>query len=560
MSSSKPIPCGPCQEGNESTKAEFWCHNCEEGLCSTCSGHHKRSKATRDHKTIDIKSYEPSIKSIKTECDKHSQQLILYCPSHLKPCCDECISTSHSKCTGIKSLASVVENTKVEISKESVEKEIDSTLHLFDKIVNNKSNNIKAGEQQCEGIKESILKIRENVNKDLDHFNKKLFQEVDKLLDQEKTKATDFITEIEGKRITLQNMQDHLHSVTTNTSKLQSFLCVYQIEQQVHQYQRYVEDLEKDDRVNKFEIKIKQNDEIERIINKLGSLESIGEVTVVKSKVAINRKTSVKREAQVESRDQSNISNMTMNIETKTMIYMVQRTTDMICLMDGRFIVVELGRFVNRVTLASGVHKEEFRLSGVPCSVTQIDQNTIAITYPGEKAIKIFNMENNTVTKVIELDKNCYNLSFTNNYLAVGLSKDEIRVINFEGETMKSIPVQSETNLMFFVHYNDRFIYSDMDGKAVYCVDGSGKQIWRYKQDLSSPGGLCTDTYGNIIVADFQSNTIRVISKDGQDSKILFSMNDELNVQCIRFNHTESSGFICDYNGRYLAKFNISYG
>ncbi|CAC5384117.1 unnamed protein product [Mytilus coruscus] len=201
MASSKPIPCGPCKEGNVNTKADIWCYNCDEGLCSICSGHHKRSKSSRDHKTIDIKSYNPSIQAIKTECDKHGQQLNLYCPSHLMPCCDECISNTHSKCTGIKSLANVVEKTKVEKSKESVEKDINSMLHLLDKMVNNKSQNIKR-EQEYESIKEFFVKIRNEIDKHLTHLEKKICNEADTILNQEKSKATDLIAKLKENRKT----------------------------------------------------------------------------------------------------------------------------------------------------------------------------------------------------------------------------------------------------------------------------------------------------------------------------------------------------------------------
>ncbi|VDI31601.1 Hypothetical predicted protein [Mytilus galloprovincialis] len=322
MASSKPIQCGPCQEGKVNTKADIWCYNCEEGLCSTCSSHHKRFKGTRDHKTIDIKSYKPSIRAINTECDKHGQQLNLYCPSHLMPCCDECVSTSHSKCMGIKSLASVVEQTKIEKSTQSVQKQIDSIKHFLDKLINNKSKNIKRCEKENDNIKELIFKIRKDINKHLTHLEKKLCNEADTIWNQEKSKAKDLITEIEGKQKNFKEMQDHLHTVIPHTSKLQSFLGVHQIEQQVHQCQRYVDDLEKDDRAKEFSIKLMQNNEIEKILSKLGSLESLGEVIVDKTEIALNRETSVKKKAQVQSRVQSNITNMTMNIETKIEINM----------------------------------------------------------------------------------------------------------------------------------------------------------------------------------------------------------------------------------------------
>ncbi|XP_052065502.1 uncharacterized protein LOC127705224 [Mytilus californianus] len=560
MASSKPIPCGPCQQATVNIKADVWCYNCDEGLCSTCSSHHKRSKGTRDHKTIDIKSYKPSVRAIKTESDKHGQQFLLYCPSHLMPCCDVCISLSHSKCTGIKSQAGVVETTKIEKSKGTVERDINSILSFLDQLVNNKSKNIKTVEHQNMSMKKSLRDIRMKINKHLDHLEKTLCQETDTIWNQEKSKAVDFISEVEATKKNLMEMKEHLQTVTTNTSKLQSFLDVHQIEEKVHQCQRYVDDLENDERIKEFDFKIKQNNEIEKILRKLVSIESFGEVMVVKTQTDLNKETSVRMEAQVESQEQSNIHNITMNIVTKIKLNIINFISDMICLMDGRIIVLEEKGKVYLLT-PNGKLKKQLKILDKAISVTQINQNTFALTYPDEKAIKIFDMENETFIKVITIHKECRGLSFSNNSLAIGLNSNEICIIDLEGNILKSIQVQSISNLRNLVYCNDRIIHSDYYGKAVYCYDGSGKQIWQYRQDLTDPVGLCTDTYGNTIVADYKSHRIIVISKDGQDSKVLISKEDGLmSPRCISFKHNESSGFICDIDGKYLAKFDLSYG
>ncbi|CAG2244332.1 unnamed protein product [Mytilus edulis] len=213
---------------------------------------------------------------------------------------------------------------------------------------------------------------------------------------------------------------------------------------------------------------------------------------------------------------------MTINIERNIEIN-IGNISDMICLMDGRLIIVEWLNKVNLLT-PDGKLLKKLPIPGGAFSVTQINEDTIAITYPREKAIKIFNMENETVTKVITLDKGCWGLSSSDDSLVVGLNKDEIRIIDLEGNTLKSIQVECKSNLLHLVYCNDRVIYSDYNGKAVYCVDQSGQQIWQYKQDLSGPMGLCTDTYGNIIVADYNSHRIIVISKDGKESKVLYVM------------------------------------
>ncbi|XP_063399353.1 uncharacterized protein LOC134683981 [Mytilus trossulus] len=560
MASSKPIPCRPCEKGKVNITANIWCYNCDEGLCSTCSGHHKRSKGTREHKTVDIKSYKPSISDIKTECDKHGQQLNLYCPGHLTPCCDECASSTHAKCTGIKSLANVVEATKIEKSKETVERDINSILLFLDQLVNNKSKNNRSGEHQYISIKKSVGEIREEINKHLDHLEKKLCKEADTVWNQEKSKATEFIFEIEMQKKNLKQMKEHLQTVTAHTSKLQSFLGVHHIEQQVHQCQRFVDDLDNDERTKEFYIETKKNDEIEKLLRKLVSIEPLGEVIVVKTGTDFNRGTRMRKEAQVESQEQSNIHNMTMNIETKIKMNINKVIWDMICLMDGRIIVVNNYGKVYLLT-PDGKHKKQLKILDKVYSVTQINHNTIAITNPSEKTVKIFNMENETFTKVITLHKECRGLSFSNNSLAIGLNSDEICIIDLEGIILKSIPVRYDSNLRNLVYCNDRIIHTDYYGKAVYCYDGSGKQIWQYRLDLTDPVGLCIDNYDNIIVADYKSRRIIVLSKDGQDCKALISMKDGMiSPRCISFIHNiKSSGFICDIDGKYLAKFNLSY-
>ncbi|XP_071178762.1 uncharacterized protein [Mytilus edulis] len=350
-------------------------------------------------------------------------------------------------------------------------------------------------------------------------------------------------------------MQDQLHTVIPHISKLQSFLGIHKIEQQVHQCQRYIDDLENDHRIKEFTIKMEENNEVEKIIKTLGSL---GKLTVVKTDMDLKKETGVSREAQVESQEQLNINNMTINIEKKIKINIRKAISDMICLMDGRLIIVEWFDKVNQLT-PDGKLLKKLPIPGEAFSVTQINQNTIAITYPSEKAIKIFNMENETVTEVITLDKQCFGLSSSDDSFVVGLDNDEIRIIDLEGNTLKSIQVECASYLYHLVYCNDRVIYSDWDGDAVYCVDQSGKQIWQYKQDLSGPRGLCTDTYGYIIVADEGSHRIIVISKDGKESKVLLSDGLEY-PRCICLKQNEFSGFICDNYGENLSKFNLSSG
>ncbi|XP_071150164.1 uncharacterized protein [Mytilus edulis] len=425
-----------------------------------------------------------------------------------------------------------------------------------------KSGSIQKGERKCENIKKSIEKIREEINNHLDKLEKKLWKEADTVWDQEKCKITGFITEIEEKKKILKEMQDDLHTVTEHTSKLQSFLGVHQIGEEVLHYRRYVEEIGNNDMAIEVDIKFKQIGGIEEILSTLQSLKSFGDIQVFKTEITINRETCANREAQVETQEQSHIDKMTMQVGKKIEfnINMIKKNiSDMVCLSDGRIVVVEHNGAVYQLSSDVKLQKQ-LPIPGEARSVTQISKDTIAITYPGENTIKIFNIEDDTMTKVFKLHKYCCGLSFSNASLAVGLLRDEIRIIDLAGNTLKSIHVQSESYLKFLVYSHDRVIYSDYGGKAVYCVDGSGKKIWQYKQDLLGPEGLCTDTYGNIIVAERGSSSLIVISKDGQDSKVLVRKEEGLIYpKCICVGRNDSYGFVCDSTAQYMAKFILSY-
>ncbi|CAC5423888.1 unnamed protein product [Mytilus coruscus] len=171
---------------------------------------------------------------------------------------------SHSKCFGIKPLASVVEKVKIEKIQQSVERDINSFSHFLDKILNTKLKNVKTGEHQYINQK-SIEDIRNEINKHLDYLEEKLSQDLDTFWNQEKSTAKDFISECKGRKKILKEIKDHLQTVMSNDSKLQSCLGIQQIEQQVYQCQIYIDDLETDDRAKEFDIKLTQNSEIENI-------------------------------------------------------------------------------------------------------------------------------------------------------------------------------------------------------------------------------------------------------------------------------------------------------
>lgn len=221
------------------------------------------------------------------------------------------------------------------------------------------------------------------------------------------------------------------------------------IERKIHLFQRYVEDIEDSESVGDIDIKIKQNTETDEILKELQSIISFGDVTEIKIEKPLKRKTCVSMEAQIQLQEQSNIQNITMNIETRIQIDTMKKISNMICLMDGRFIIVELDGNVNLLTSDGKLEKQLLAIPSEAWSVTQINKSTTAITYPGEGAITIFNIKTETVTKIITFDIACWGLSCSSDSLVVGLCTDEIRIIDLEGNIVKLMQVGSKLLALF---------------------------------------------------------------------------------------------------------------
>lgn len=567
MATSNCIKCGPCGADKTISAAVIWCYNCNEGLCSKCSVQHKRLKLTHGHKTFDVKTYT-KLPQINTECHEHSRQFDLYCQIHLTPCCDECVSIQHSKCSEIKCLATVIDKTKTAIITSLLEKDIASILSTFDEVINTKTENIKHGDEKQQKIQEDIKHITKGLQSNhLDRLKVELQNDLDSVWDNEKLKTKAFINEIEEKKTDLNEILHSLLALRKHSSKTQQFLGVHQIEQQMNQYKRYIDQLWQDGRMKDVCIDVEENSNFLKVVTAVESLESLGHVFVVR-KEATRDNDNISREVQVECRDSPFFRNISLELETKKDILHINDTlqvvTAMICLNSNRVILIagkeRLLLFRNDCNFEKNI-----KVLGEPFGVAELENDAIAVSFPNEMVVKIIDLNNDSVEKVIKLYKKCLGLSSLKNTIAVGLHlqrNDEIRVIDLEGNTLKSVNVASETLLFEFLFTNNGILCSDNHGLSVSFVDWKGKQVWEFKSDdLKDPQGICTDNYGNIFLADDISDKVVVISRDGKRSNVLLSEKDGIEeVRSICFSKMESVVFISDVTGTYLTKYKVIYG
>ena len=110
MPTSISEPCDICnfeETTNEKAISEWRCLNCGESLCNRCREIHRRQRATRSHKLVEVDKchLEYLSGSRPSFCDEHKDNILeLFCTKCKSPICIVCLKEKHDthKCSSIE--------------------------------------------------------------------------------------------------------------------------------------------------------------------------------------------------------------------------------------------------------------------------------------------------------------------------------------------------------------------------------------------------------------------------------------------------------------------------
>ncbi|CAC5423932.1 unnamed protein product [Mytilus coruscus] len=175
--------------------------------------------------------------------------------------------------------------------------------------------------------------------------------------------------------------------------------------------------------------------------------------------------------------------------------------------------------------------------------MTVVNINTVAVSCGYNRTILIINISTGSVTSTINTSGDCYGISYNDNNLYVVISYSIIHVMDLTG---KVIPLPSDgiTNITV-----DRDRLVCIDPTSIYCCSLDGKLIWKFKQDkFQDLRRVTTDNEGNVYATSYYTNTVVVISDDGQHHRELLTKSDGLNGPWgIYFDKKENILLVCNY-------------
>ncbi|XP_045212752.2 uncharacterized protein LOC123563792 [Mercenaria mercenaria] len=160
--------CTPCGEDDIREEAFKYCPESQEYLCTTCTRHHSRQRATRSHKLLNKDEAKTDSVDANAKCRYHSDRDIeMYCGTHDMVYCTTCIATEHRSCVGVTRIEDKTKSGVQHTVIKSVLEEINNVQKRIRALNMKKQNNLDCLEKQRNSIQEKIVEVTTSL---IDHI------------------------------------------------------------------------------------------------------------------------------------------------------------------------------------------------------------------------------------------------------------------------------------------------------------------------------------------------------------------------------------------------------
>ncbi|XP_023933340.1 protein wech-like [Lingula anatina] len=173
-----------------------------------------------------------------------------------------------------------------------------------------------------------------------------------------------------------------------------------------------------------------------------------------------------------------------------------------------------------------------------PFDVAVSQTGRMYITSIGDRCVKVYSTKGKPVTTMGQgqLEKpSCITMNRQGNVMIFDVEKESILTFHAgSGHLLNTIRLTMCKSPTFITvnSANDNIVISDL-GNCVHVLSPTGDQLYQYGTEGSGvgqslPGGVCTDSYGHIFIADGRNHRIVALSPQGQLIKYIATEDDGL--------------------------------
>lgn len=524
--------CEPCKDNKESKIARSWCQQCNEALCEECAKCHMSMKATKSHEITPLENVRSNPKpAVKEEiiCTEHSKKEVdMYCVDHEQPCCPTCIATNHRNCQKVSQISEVLGQNQT-----------DDSAQLFkdmDRLVLD-ADGIKRERQE---VMRSTLAQKSKMLQDIADAKRKLLDHIEKIESQITAKfnaisQTDFAI-LQEQVEYCNSVQSAMHHSKTaiqsaKEQKLPQKTFIVTKQGRI-KYKECSDGLKS---IHKNAAKIQYLFEEDRqVAETLGALEMLGKLDV--KHTYPNRKPATPPPPPTPTPpddDEKKAARKVKTFNTKVKGDKRECKITSIKLWNNKKILLADHSNVRLKLFGEfGDLLSSFSCNQPPWDFTFIDKYKCAVTFPNERKIRIFKInENITETGYIPSTRGSSGICMAGDDLAVTYSSGCIRIISIDGVVKMMVDTDYVGKRVFS---NPEYITFNAASSHLYVSDYNNHNITALEYDngkvnktpvfvypVSGPRGVQIDTRGCLYVCGFWSNDIHKIKEKGKFRQIL---------------------------------------
>ncbi|CAC5403666.1 TRIM2_3 [Mytilus coruscus] len=521
MDSNSEEFCGICYARHITKSPNFWCSDCDEGLCTECHEHHSISKSSRNHNVIPMESYNKlpsSIANIVNYCTNHGRKYENYCPHHEKLCCPACISIDHRSCIGLLLLQDVLKTAKTSVLLNSIESDIRDIKSNIEKIIQDRQQNLAIIHDQRNRYRLEMKQVRTTLNSHLDTLEQNILQDLDANENKVKRETEKLITKLLEKTKVTDDLVRNISAIKMHATDIQAFIGSKAIETRVEKEEQYLQGLTEDGSLSQILLKLNIN---KTLSNMKSNIKYFGNVTLETSQSLVVLKRTKTKQAQNTLNDQyivqKPIYNITLFLLSKITIpvSMVRswllRSFDLqgiSVLRDEKLILAD--SYYKRLLIVNNDGMVDMSIScptvgNGPFGVTYIENNLVAIST--SQGIQTVNTQTGSVVGNIATNGECRGIAFNNGTVICWVKSIGIQSIQLSNLSTKTlVKIEENSNRLGIAVHRNKIYATEFSNDAVSCYTFEGRKLWQFQNKfvLKGPTGIAIDNNCNIYVAAYK--------------------------------------------------------
>ena len=558
MATFSDVLCSMCEAQHTIKNDDYWCPECEEGLCSESLKHHNMYKYTKSHKVISIKNYHKtpqSVSKIVQYCTEHDIQHQNYCPMHESLCCSICISENHSDCLGLLAIENIVKTANTSAVLDNIEDSLKDISSNMERVIRDREETLTKITDQRRKIHYEIQEERRQINRHLDKLEEQVIGNLDAEEAKIKSEIKNLLEKLNKEAVTIEMLQSKLSAVKLYTSDLQIFLGGRTLLREVGEEERYLTKLLEKMCLQQVNLCYRPEEKMAAI----NTIEICGSVCRETTPPAINIKRGKDKQAHIMTFTPP-VRNASIHRINLVLLRKKERLCDRItgCTItpNGKCIFADVGttglHILNEDWTSDNI---DIALSAIhpACNVTCIDDTRLAISTGMNQHIHILNIASKTIEKIINTSHPCYGIT---QYEGSLLFCEESRGISRVQLTDNSIALLVKQEVFpsytYVIASGDNIYHTNHTTNTISYHKINGDKLWEF-QDVAiirKPFDVAVDKDLNVYVASLDNNSVVVISPDGERCRTVLGESDGIDrPTAIYFDKVKNYLVVCNYNG-----------